>query len=203
MNRWWNRSTNTSLRRDRAKRTLIMWVSSFYALFPNLLKLDDRDHQKRWSTCVERQRRGELAFRTWENVSRWAINYHWLSKICVIHIMLQVDWGEVQLWAGEDEEAFLEADVDELHWKVHRRGNVLKLLGTQRSLHLGSKQNFLFRYCYLIVFATYLKENAPKDFEQSFILWLDIRFLINSNAPPTLEYLHLIICRIFYQHYSI
>merc|ERR1712192_185574 len=27
--------------------------------------------------------------------------------------------------------------------------------------------NFIERYCYLIVFATYLKENAPKGFEQS------------------------------------
>jgi len=35
--------------------------------------------------------------------------------------------------------------------------------------------NFIERYCYLIVFATYLKENAPKGFEQSFVLWLDIR----------------------------
>jgi len=35
--------------------------------------------------------------------------------------------------------------------------------------------NFIERYCYLIVFATYLKERAPKDLDISFVLWLDIR----------------------------
>jgi len=35
--------------------------------------------------------------------------------------------------------------------------------------------NFIERYCYLIVFATYLKERAPKGFDISFVLWLDIR----------------------------
>jgi len=35
--------------------------------------------------------------------------------------------------------------------------------------------NFIERYCYLIVFATYLKERAPKGLDISFILWLDIR----------------------------
>ena len=176
MNRWWNRSTNTSLRRDRAKRTLIMWVSSFYALFPNLLNLDDCEHQKRWSTCVERQRRGELAFRTWENVSRWAISYRWLSKICVIHIMVQVDWGEVQLWAGEDEEAFLEADVDELHWKVHRRGNVLKLLGKQRSLHLGSKKKLFVQ-----VLLPYRVCNLPER-ERAKRFWAELRSLAGHQV---------------------
>jgi len=36
-------------------------------------------------------------------------------------------------------------------------------------------QNFIERYCYLIVFATYLKERAPRDLDISFVLWLDIR----------------------------
>lgn len=35
--------------------------------------------------------------------------------------------------------------------------------------------NFIERYCYLVVFATYLRERAPKDFDISFVLWLDIR----------------------------
>jgi len=35
--------------------------------------------------------------------------------------------------------------------------------------------NFIERYCYLIVFATYLKERAPRGLDISFILWLDIR----------------------------
>merc|ERR1712150_375879 len=35
--------------------------------------------------------------------------------------------------------------------------------------------NFIERYCYLIVFATYLKERAPKGFDISSVLWLDIR----------------------------
>jgi len=36
-------------------------------------------------------------------------------------------------------------------------------------------RNFIERYLYLIVFATYLKERAPRDFDTSFVLWLDIR----------------------------
>lgn len=35
--------------------------------------------------------------------------------------------------------------------------------------------NFIERYCYLICFATYLKEEAPKGFEKTFTLWMDIR----------------------------
>merc|ERR1712025_28138 len=36
-------------------------------------------------------------------------------------------------------------------------------------------KNFIERYCYLIVFATYLRERAPRDFDISFSLWMDIR----------------------------
>merc|ERR1719445_1736472 len=35
--------------------------------------------------------------------------------------------------------------------------------------------NFIERYCYLIVFTTYLKERAPRGLDISFVLWLDIR----------------------------
>jgi len=35
--------------------------------------------------------------------------------------------------------------------------------------------NFIERYCYLIVFTTYLKERAPRSLDISFVLWLDIR----------------------------
>jgi len=36
-------------------------------------------------------------------------------------------------------------------------------------------KNFIERYCYLIVFATYLRERAIRDFDISFSLWMDIR----------------------------
>jgi len=36
-------------------------------------------------------------------------------------------------------------------------------------------RNFIERYCYLIVFTTYLKERAPREFDISFQLWMDIR----------------------------
>ena len=35
--------------------------------------------------------------------------------------------------------------------------------------------NFIERYCYLVCFATYLREQAPKGFEKTFVLWMDIR----------------------------
>ena len=41
--------------------------------------------------------------------------------------MFSVGWGEVQLWAGEDEETILETDVHKLHWKVNR-GEISKIL---------------------------------------------------------------------------
>jgi len=36
-------------------------------------------------------------------------------------------------------------------------------------------KNFIERYCYLIVFATYLRERAPRGLDISFTLWMDIR----------------------------
>merc|ERR1712071_112638 len=36
-------------------------------------------------------------------------------------------------------------------------------------------KNFIERYCYLIMFATYLRERAPRDLDISFTLWMDIR----------------------------
>jgi len=36
-------------------------------------------------------------------------------------------------------------------------------------------KNFIERYCYLVVFATYLRERAPRGFDISFTLWMDIR----------------------------
>jgi len=35
--------------------------------------------------------------------------------------------------------------------------------------------NFIERYCYLILFTTYLLERAPRGFDISFTLWMDIR----------------------------
>jgi len=36
-------------------------------------------------------------------------------------------------------------------------------------------RNFIERYCYLILFTTYLRERAPRDFDINFQLWMDIR----------------------------
>jgi len=36
-------------------------------------------------------------------------------------------------------------------------------------------KNFIERYCYLIIFATYLRERAPRGLDISFTLWMDIR----------------------------
>eukprot|EP00088_Acartia_fossae_P005431 TRINITY_DN12404_c0_g1_i1.p1 TRINITY_DN12404_c0_g1~~TRINITY_DN12404_c0_g1_i1.p1 ORF type:complete len:439 (-),score=124.22 TRINITY_DN12404_c0_g1_i1:160-1476(-) len=36
-------------------------------------------------------------------------------------------------------------------------------------------RNFIERYCYLVLFATYLRERAPREFDISFTLWMDIR----------------------------
>jgi len=36
-------------------------------------------------------------------------------------------------------------------------------------------KNFIERYCYLILFTTFLRERAPKDFDINFCLWMDIR----------------------------
>ncbi|XP_023341623.1 paladin isoform X2 [Eurytemora carolleeae] len=36
-------------------------------------------------------------------------------------------------------------------------------------------QNFIERYCYLILFTAYLQERAPREFDINFSLWLDIR----------------------------
>ena len=74
--RWWSRSTNTSLRRDRARRILIMWgficiILSSYYLKENYWSLLIIMIMKRWSTCVEPQRRVGPAFRTWEIAYRW------------------------------------------------------------------------------------------------------------------------------------
>jgi len=35
--------------------------------------------------------------------------------------------------------------------------------------------NFIERYCYLVLFTAYLKERAPRDFDITFSLWMDIR----------------------------
>lgn len=35
--------------------------------------------------------------------------------------------------------------------------------------------NFIERYCYLVLFTAYLKERAPREFDISFSLWMDIR----------------------------
>jgi len=53
-------------------------------------------------------------------------------------------------------------------------------------------KNFIERYCYLIVFATYLKERASRDFDITFCLWLDIRAEIREiigNGTKNFEWL--------------
>jgi len=52
--------------------------------------------------------------------------------------------------------------------------------------------NFIERYCYLIVFATYLKERAPRGLDISFVLWLDIRAEIReiiSNGAKNFNFM--------------
>lgn len=53
-------------------------------------------------------------------------------------------------------------------------------------------RNFIERYCYLIVFTTYLKERAPRNFDISFVLWLDIRAEIReiiSNGSKNFNFM--------------
>jgi len=53
-------------------------------------------------------------------------------------------------------------------------------------------KNFIERYMYLIVFTTYLKERASRNFDITFVLWLDIRAEIReiiSNGTKNFEWL--------------
>merc|ERR1712203_1180857 len=53
-------------------------------------------------------------------------------------------------------------------------------------------KNFIERYCYLVVFATYLRERAPRGFDSSFTLWMDIRAEIReiiSNGSKNFNFM--------------
>lgn len=45
--------------------------------------------------------------------------------------------------------------------------------------------NFIERYLYLVIFTTYLIERAPRDFDISFVLWMDIRAEIREIVAQT------------------
>ena len=99
-----------------------------------------------------------------------------MSKICVIHIMVQVDWGEVQLWEGEDEEAFLEADVDELHWKVHRKGKCLEANGNAKIFTSWIKKKLFVQ-----VLLPYRLCNLPER-ERAKRFWAELRSLAGHQV---------------------